>query len=435
VFIIAFLLLPETLPAEQFTGLFENFGLRKSSDGYSLLHGKEDNRNGDIELSDLIGDANRFNENDSTSTSMDKSIKRLTFSNVVKVKVIDQNSISFKLLKGIKENENPIRVRKIDADIRLDDSSLEVISEYSNGSDLVTSFKPSYFNLISHLLCQRSVLITTFMYGTNALVSIVVNEVFPLWVVTSKQQGGFQFNSHQIGITTMIGGVFTVILQVTVYPKLVDSFGVLNVIKLGIAIFAIGCIATPAVSFVTALHSNILEWIMIVVSQLILGVASAWVLISVFVLINNSCYSHQRATVNGIGQTFASLGRLCGPYFGAVLFAWSETNGFRWPLNYHFVFYILVIVSIGNWCLTNMLPYSIQRRKREPSIPTEDQIEEFLRCNHVQRNSIRDSKDKLQPNTARSTHFSDRGQDLEAGAFNYSTEKAPDEIQDQVMIS
>lgn len=26
-------------------------------------------------------------------------------------------------------------------------------------------------------------------------------------------------------------------------------------------------------------------------------------LISVFVLINNSCYSHQRATVNGIGKT------------------------------------------------------------------------------------------------------------------------------------
>merc|ERR1711908_121368 len=91
-----------------------------------------------------------------------------------------------------------------------------------------------------------------------------------------------------------------------------------------------------------------------------------WVLISVFSFINNSCYSYQRATVNSIGQTFAAIGRLMGPYLGGVIFAWSETNGMDWPMDYAFTFYLVGSLSYLSGSLVSYFPRSIQRRKREP---------------------------------------------------------------------
>ena len=34
-----------------------------------------------------------------------------------------------------------------------------------------------------------------------------------------------------------------------------------------------------------------------------------------------------RGTVNGVGQSFAALGRMLGPMMGAPILAWSETSG------------------------------------------------------------------------------------------------------------
>ena len=159
----------------------------------------------------------------------------------------------------------------------------------------------------------------------------------------------------------MICGVLAVVRQVFPSPMLADRHGVLEVLKVDVLLCAVGCFFTPAVSVINGLHWPALEWTQMTNSQL-LAVSSTWSLISVFVLINNCCDSYQRSTMNGIGQTFASLGWLCGPYVGAVLY---------------FVFHLLVLIERNavNYCLTNMLPLSIRRRKREPSIPTDEEVE------------------------------------------------------------
>ena len=395
VLVVSVFLLPETLPPDRISNSCCVFRTRQYGDGYSLLRIREEGRSesGSIEMSDLnstdlcnqtsCGDTYPLGSGISENTPQRK--KSLSFADVVKVKIIDHPELSFQSIKGIGKDEQPVGIRvwqEISGVAGDPEGGIVNIRQYSNGSDLDTGRNVSTIQKFVLILRQKSIGVTTLMYGTNAFVSIVVNEVFPLWVVTSRQHGGFELEEHQIGIITMIGGLLSVLLQVTVYPKLIETIGILNVIRLGIFLFAVGCALTPASSMVTSLNWKPIEFFMITCSQLLLGVTSTWVLISVFVLINNSCYSRQRATVNGIGQTFASCGRLLGPYTGAVLFAWSETNNFHWPLNYYFVFYMLVFVSLGNWCLTGLLPSSIQRRKREPVIPTDEEVEEFLRQNN-----------------------------------------------------
>jgi len=119
----------------------------------------------------------------------------------------------------------------------------------------------------------------------------------------------------------------------------------------------------------------------ICISLSILTVTGQWILISVFVLINNSCYTEDRGVVNGIGQSFASFARFLGPYSGGAMFAWSLNNGnLPWPLNYNFVFIVIGIISVFNAAISNTLPNSIQKSKKQVVSKRNDETEteEFI---------------------------------------------------------
>jgi MFS family permease len=197
---------------------------------------------------------------------------------------------------------------------------------------------------------------------------MVYNEVFPLWVVTSPSEGGFEFDSQNIGVLITVCGTISIILQTTVYPIFAEKLGVLRMYKIGVGLIIFASCLTPMVSSVNILKSKAAVWIGLGFVQLLLLISSNWAFVSVFVLINNASYSQQRATVNGLGQTFASLGRLIGPYCGANLFAWSEDNGLNWPFNYYLVFYLIAVISLVSLYVAYMLPRTIERRKREPRV-------------------------------------------------------------------
>ena len=93
---------------------------------------------------------------------------------------------------------------------------------------------------------------------------------------------------------------------------------------------------------------------------------------AVMVLINNSCYSCVRGTVNGIGQTLASTARVIGPFVGGVIFAWSESNGLAWPLDYHLVWNIQTLIGAVVLYQSLLLPGSIDKAKTDPRDSSDD---------------------------------------------------------------
>eukprot|EP01035_Chromulina_nebulosa_P017406 gene17406-22955_t len=245
-----------------------------------------------------------------------KGKSKVTFTGFVMVKCIDSNDITYGKLNQIKDNDSPIDTVPADRfvispitannistslptnplikddDISKDDFNItikpedkylpDVIPLYSNGSENIMSKpKKTFLQYIFYLLSQKQILISTLLYGVNAFNQLASTEIIPLWVVTSVHDGGFNYNSHLIGVATMI-----------------------------------------------------------------------------------------------TGQTFASLGRLSGPYVGANLFAWSETNSLSWPLNYYFTFYLFGVFGILFTKLGSLLPKSIQRRKREPKVPRYTDIDD-----------------------------------------------------------
>lgn len=225
-------------------------------------------------------------------------------------------------------------------------------------------------NFMLELLSQRDILYSTSLYAIIGLCNMTVSEVVPLWVVTPIKDGGLNFESNQIGLTIALTGPAQILSQIFVYPLLIDRLGVLNVCKLGIYAYAAVIAVMPWITHADPSEHKMLVWTLLVAAMMVANVAAMWCFTSVFVLINNSCYKKERATVNGIGQSLAAVGRMTGPIAGGNLFAWSETNGMGWPLNFHFTFYMIALVTLAGSRLASLLPESISRRKVEPGETT-----------------------------------------------------------------
>ncbi|CAG8502866.1 6138_t:CDS:2 [Ambispora gerdemannii] len=61
-------------------------------------------------------------------------------------------------------------------------------------------------------------------------------------------------------------------------------------------------------------------------------------------------------TVNGIGQTIASLSRAIGSALGGVLWAWSLNNNLRFPFDRYFVFIVMSAMAFIGWLQSYRIP-------------------------------------------------------------------------------
>jgi len=424
VVIIAYFELPETLRLKRSLNIEYSKIMASDDDDDDDLKTLKDNSNlnNDNEIennnnNNIFGMRKRDTNNEIEKVEIEMNTiddspadkRRVSFASLVMVRVIGSNSLAYGQLKKIKPDEEPSFENDNEYNYESDDeesksltsdydnnnnsnnnnNNISNISNYNNefkkseiqfkqlghklrftnGSeynDSMEVYLQSTWTQIKYLLSKKEIFLCCLLYGTNAFVQLTTTEIFPLWVVTSKIDGGFSFDTNKIGMATSITGPITIILQLLLYPMLVERYGVFYTYRLGCILFAITMITAPCISIFNKFSNPAFMWISVVVVLTAISTSATFSLISIFVLINNSCYSHERGTVNGIGQTFAAMGRLLGPYFGSVIFAWSETNGYFWPLNYFFIWYIMGIVAICNYIISKFLPKNLQRRKREP---------------------------------------------------------------------
>ena len=409
--------------------------------GAQRMSGETDRADDEEEAEDAsVSDSGRVSfskkaENGKVLSGGRKAVRKsISFSSLVKVKTIDLPHITYQGLKQVAADEVPLgmmsrgeiegggdlealeagirngRNRNNDSSIPEDESvedpsprsegSQKVYSplmaeedhsvasresllprvRYSNGAEFFESMDSSQKSLatnLAYLMRQKQIVVSTTLYGFSSFVVVIGNEIFTLWVVTSRADGGLSYNTQQIGVAVMICGVIGTLLQLTLFPYASDRLGTLGVHRYGGLMFAANSLFIPCIPYISS--DPTVTMIIVVLALTMQSVAATWYLISTFVLISNSCYSHQLATVNGIGQTCASLGRLSGPYLGSVLFAWSETNGMEWPFNQYLVYYLLALLCVLIYQYSFLLPKSIQRRKREPKFRNWDDADAHYR--------------------------------------------------------
>lgn len=259
----------------------------------------------------------------------------------------------------------------------------------------------------ARLLADRRIFLSVSLYGLTSFIFILQNELLPLLLVTSHVHGGYNMDDTEIGIILMVSAVTQLLWQLFLFPRITSCIGYRRSFQLGAIFFAVVVFLPPLANRITgpisvsltssgagsggyeglfgsgsetdfcgndvsngsaSVNENSVTrvpfevWLVLCLVTSLMIIARIMNLTSLMVLIGNSALPANRASVNGIAQASAALGRFLGPIIGAPLFAWSESNGKGWPLNYHFVFDLLALVTVAVVIVSCFLPKTIEKK-------------------------------------------------------------------------
>jgi MFS family permease len=277
-------------------------------------------------------------------------------------------------------------------------------------------------HMVARLMVDRKVFLSTSIYGMYGGLHVLVSETFPLLMVTCYRHGGYHLDGSELGVIIMCSGVLQIFWQLLVYPRLVELLGYRRTFQFGVfacvACFMIlpfsnritGPIGDAAYNLCSGSQTNSTSasssvysgsgsggfaanstgfcrvdyetnvnensvlriparvWAMLLTVMALLVISRISGFISLFVLVGNSSLPETRGSVNGIGQSLVAISRSIAPLVGSLLFAWSENNGYSWPLDYHFVFNTVALLAVALIFISLLLPKSIEKKRERPTV-------------------------------------------------------------------
>lgn len=225
--------------------------------------------------------------------------------------------------------------------------------------------QPSFLDSTKQLFRDKLVVLVILLYTCISFVSILFDEVFSLWVVTSPANGGLGWKSDQLGIALAITGAFLLLFQFFIYPKINNRFGIIRTFQIGSWFFIPSVLIVPFIHYLHDANSAVL-WIILVSTSVIRSSSGMVCFTASFLLINNSTTSSLRGSANGLAMAIGSLAKGLGPETSSSLYSWSLINGIGfWPFNHHFTFVLTSIFTLVGIVVSMLLPKSVNEPKKE----------------------------------------------------------------------
>ena len=299
---------------------------------------------------------------------------------------------------------NKVMVKKIGSDsIAFGSLNSESPRSWDNGNAGHASQSCDYFDReIFHecirLMTQRETAVVVLVDGLFSLMQVAFIEIFPLWAITKREDGGADFSAQNIGLASMIAGPVIILSMFLVYPRFAEAQGPLKTLRTSLLVFMLCAAIFPSAPFAPWATNASVTFLYVALLSTVMSVADQWILITTITLMNNLATSSEIALLNALGnssikiqtsldlfsgQTSVLLGRCIGPYAGAEFFMWTERNGLSWPLNHALTWYILAILAFLLLKLSRLLPLSAERKKvnndfDQTSTPSQEQTEPLL---------------------------------------------------------
>ncbi|CAM0135272.1 unnamed protein product [Umbelopsis sp. WA50703] len=212
------------------------------------------------------------------------------------------------------------------------------------------SHKPTFREAIT-----PPVIAVSISFGLVALHSVFYDELYSLWLSTSRQHGGMGFISKEIGLSLSIAGFFTLFVQLVLWPRLAGRFGVLRLFQICLPSYAVVDLLQ---SFIRYLYhvpnlNGVTEtkqwvWIGLMCCLAMKTICSTISFTAVTVLVS---YSAPRmdtlGAVNGFSQCVASGCRATGPALCGIL--WDYSNHAGWipkRVRPHVSFIVLSMLAV-----------------------------------------------------------------------------------------
>eukprot|EP00667_Euglena_gracilis_P003261 EG_transcript_3272 len=201
-----------------------------------------------------------------------------------------------------------------------------------------------------------AVIISLLMYMGLSFAHIGFEQLFPLWLLKDKHQGGFNFDESMIGAVIAMTGPVQLVTQAVAVPALARKVSYRKAWQIVIVAFGIAVALTPLASLATRFQSPWAWWVAAVGAYMAVNVPAEAAYTYTSILVNDSVEKVDRGKVNGIGQSLASATRMVGPVLWSVLFARTATC---WQVS----FYLIFLVLIGSARLATHLPRHVGASK------------------------------------------------------------------------
>jgi len=162
-------------------------------------------------------------------------------------------------------------------------------------------------------------------------------ETFPLWCWSSKEHGGLDLSTAEIGVTLTAAYVVLGIGQSWLYGR------VAKLLRLGKTIGCSSALLCPVLVAIPCLNELPRQWLKpaLALICLIYYLLTYNIFTSLFVLINSNVAQADRAKLNsctmGIGYVVKGL----TPLLVDFTFAYTSESGHKYPFDHHFVFTVL----------------------------------------------------------------------------------------------
>ncbi|KAK5581681.1 hypothetical protein RB653_001718 [Dictyostelium firmibasis] len=246
---------------------------------------------------------------------------------------------------------------------------------------------------ISELYKDKPVIYSCLTYAFLGFMFTIFEEVFPNWSPVKRvydpttgitSGGGFGFSSSNIGTVQSSAGIFALIIQLFIFPRVVNSIGLLKAYRVALLIAIPTWVLLPELSrfCITTLaggtsgssmddihvdHPTIF-WVFLFPVYMFQSFASEITFITIIVMVSNSALPKDMALVNSIGMFLVSISRSFGPTIAGALLAFSLTHSLPYPLDFHMVFCLLVILTVLLFVASFSLPSSLNYDKQKSNL-------------------------------------------------------------------
>jgi hypothetical protein len=244
-----------------------------------------------------------------------------------------------------------------------------------NSSMQTATQKPlSSTPLTSQSIWTRDVLYMLVSFALLPLHNAAFMQIFPIFLSTPVSEvpasslvtfnGGLGLPSSTIGLFLSAFGIFGILIQLFIYPRMQASMGTLWSYRLALSMFPFAYIMAPYLTLMPTATRFPIQGFGIAFILFLQVMARTFAIPSSVILLTNSAPTPMAlGNIHGAGNMWSSLSRAVGPAVGGLVFAWGVDMGvvgFVW-------WSYLTIVAVGglawSWKLKEGEGFSLRRRK------------------------------------------------------------------------
>lgn len=248
-----------------------------------------------------------------------------------------------------------------DGDDTFEDIELKVPNAADDSENIDSPPPKARFG--SDILALPNVCKIISIFSANTFYAAVLTALIPFWIASKYEDGGLDFQYHDISDIFVYLMIPQIVLQVFLYPMIQKKRGDFWLLTRGhYAHLPLFFLLPFAHIFGKRSFTHQKMWITF---WLFIRNLASFMNFAVLQRYGNEVISPQkRGKMNGIQITCSSFFQIIGTFLGGWLLTWSETNKLSYPFNYHFVFILLCLVTLMVISIIYKLKFVDQEKKK-----------------------------------------------------------------------